>query len=992
MKTLIRIFLILFVLFLVAVGGGYWYVMRPAFQKKLIESKLPTGSSIQSVQITTNRVELAQLKLVLADGTTAKVDHAKAGFSPLAAVFRNTIQMSDLQVEGLVVKLPEALIEEPAGSAPVREVSSVDPEVSASRPAVSSEAPGSPMDALYALGELDWLFDVDSIRLDGALIDPARNRYTFEIQASPIAPNVETTLTASLKLESKQALQGGLKDFVSDLQLHFKQNGDGGFEHLRLNSQTSGSDASGAKLLSSAQALSLSIQAFDETAQLELSFQVDLPHPEVFAPELIALQGLSIDGELNAAADGSALTLNTANLDAASNGAQVVSVKLKQRMTLGGQQQLSGELMDIHLMQLPIAWLNPWIGDGWALSGAPVSAQVLLTGGSHGALQVQTLAPLQVGPVSLSHYEQLFFENLSLRMNPSVRVAADQSIDYDLGDFQVIDRYGEVLGGTISGSKHESSDRSPFAGLQTRAKLKIGLAELLQQPALAGMASVLAGQANVVLDIDGAAEYPAKLQAGITGLRARDLPGSSQNYRFAAQLKQINGGGFALGSNFAAGSENRPSTSVQIAGQVMPESQPMPFKVELTAPRIAQSDLDLLMAAFQAEDRTQSAGVTAAPAKTSSVSKPSGSSATVPVQVSVERPPWADLNGDVAIKIDELTMPSGQIIRGLSAQAKITEALLAVRDMKASMEGGRVSGQGEVRFDPALAKAYKLSSVLSFSDVDPSIFSKKKSGNFPVQGLFDGDFSFSGSGATLEAAVDSAEGDLLITGRNGVLTAFELDNRSQLGLIGAGLLGQSLNRPGVTALAQAVPYFKDMRFETFSLKLTRAQDKKVKIPELSLIGDNLRINGSGFIAASSLSEVLDQPLDLTLGLGAKGRLVDYLETLQLLGPQTSEDGFRNWNKDIKIGGTLADPNTDQLMDMLNAAARRALTESESKKSKSTATSTSSDGQLLLPGDQASGEATTNDASTETPKKKSKEEKIIDDIEMGVDLLNSVFGQ
>ncbi len=986
MKTLLRIFLVLFVLLLIAAGAGYFIVTRPAFQKKLIEGKLPEGSSIQFVHITTGSIELTELKLVLPDGTTAKLDRLQSSFSPLAAIFDNTIEMSGLKVDGLVVKLPEAVAPSASSGAPtVGQTPTTAPTPSES-PSVANVEPSSPMDALYALGEISWLFDLDSIDLNGALIDASRNRFVFDVSSDRIAPGQQTTMEATLKLESKEALQGGLKDFNSDSRLIFSQKNTGGFEQLRLESLTAGSDASGGSLLTISQTLEVSFDSFEKSATLDLSFNADLPNPEVFAPELIVLQGLSLQGALKGSAEGDALTLKTADLDAASNGAPVASIKLKQSLTLGAEQKFAGELMEVNLFNLPLAWLNPWLGSGLKLSGSPLSAQIALSGEKSGALQVRTLAPLAIGPFSLWQDEAPLLAEVSLRMNPVLRVEADQTIRYDLGDFQLLDRYGAIISGTVSGSKKNVVSDSPLAGLQTKAKLDLGLAELLQQPVLAGAGSVLAGQAQVTLDIDGAAEYPAQLQAAITGLRARDLPGSRQDYRLAAQLKQTSGGGYALGSNIAAGSESRPSTSIQVAGQVNLDVQPLPFKVSLTAPRILQSDLDLLLAAMKSQEPSEA--IPAAPSPTTArVGTPSGRAPDVAALVTA-RPPWADLNGEVAIKVDELTMPSGQVIKGVNAQGIISEKLLTVRDITASLEGGSLTGQADIAYDPALNKAYKTSTALKFKNVDPSIFSKKRSGSFPVQGLFDGNFSLVGNGATLEAALDDSEGDLLISGRDGVFTAFELDNRSQIGLIGAGILGQSLNRPGLTALSQAVPYFKDMRFDNFTLKLIRGQDKKVRIPEISLKGDNLRINGQGFIAASSLSEVLEQPLDLTLGLGAKGRLVDYLETLQLLQPATSEDGFRDWNKDIKIAGTLGDPDTTALKELLNNAARRALQERQ----KPTATPPPSEtqtppaeGGIILPGQ---GDTTLPPA---TEPNKTKDEKRKDDIEMGIDLLNSVFG-
>ncbi len=980
MKTLFRTFLVLFILLLTVAGVGYFVLTRPAFQKKMIEAWLPEGSSIDFVQITSGSIELQDLKLRLPDGTSAKLDSIRSDFSLMAAVFENTIQLSGLKLDGLLIKLPEAVAPTEATTQAGMATSQVSPPTEA--PQSLAEAPVSPIDALYSLGEIAWLLDLDSIGLNGALIDALGNRYAFGLSSSRIAPGVETTLNANLKSESKEALQGGLKDFNSDVRLVFTQKKSGGFEKLYLESHSEGSDVSGGKLLSISQSLELSINSFERTAEVDLGFEADLPHPEVFAPELIALQGLSLQGALKAVAEGEAFILQAAKLDASAKGLPVAALGLKQSLALGAGQTFSGELMEVALFNLPLAWFSPSLGDDLQLSGVPLSATIIVSGEPSGALQVGSLEPVQVGPFSVTQDQQLLLQEVTLRMHPMIRVEADQSIRFDLGDFELLDRYGAFISGTASGSRKEAPGDSPLSGLRAQATFDLGLTELLQQPVLKGSASVLAGQAKLALEIDGGAEYPAQLQASITGLRARDLPGSRQDYRLAMQLKQTGAGGYALGSSFAAGSENRPSTSMQLAGELNPDIRPMPFKIHLTAASVLQRDMDLLVAAAKPQEP---AADLASPATASSpgglVSEVSPV-ATTPVAA---RPPWADLKGEFKVQVDELTMASGQVIKGLNALADISETLLAVREIAASLEDGRLGGNAQVVFDPTLAEAYQVSSALSFKNVDPSIFSKKASGSFPVKGLFDGDFNFVGRGATLEAALDDSEGDLLITGRDGVLTAFELDNRSQLGLLGAGILGQSLNRPGITALAQAVPYFKDIRFDSFTLKLARGMDKKVRIPELSLLGENLRIKGQGFIAASSLGEVLDQPLDLTLGLGAKGRLIDYLEALGLLKPATAEDSFRGWNKDIKIGGTLGDPDTSALMDILNDAARRALADPK-KTTPPAQTTPPAEGGLLVPASE-----TTTPPPAEEPRKKTKEEKLKDDIEMGVDLLNSLFG-
>jgi len=183
------------------------------------------------------------------------------------------------------------------------------------------------------------------------------------------------------------------------------------------------------------------------------------------------------------------------------------------------------------------------------------------------------------------------------------------------------------------------------------------------------------------------------------------------------------------------------------------------------------------------------------------------------------------------------------------------------------------------------------------------------------------------------------------------------------------LLGQQLNQPGISAVANAIPYFREIKFDTLKLAVSRRDDKKLQIESLNLLSENLYLEGSGFIVATNLRELLNEPMNLALKLGAKGPLVKSLESLDLLSDATNTAGYREWNQSLKIDGTLADPNTDSLMDLLNKAAVSMLTK---KKPTSTQPSNSSEPE-----------------KTEAPKTKSQ--KKMDDIEKGMTIINSIFG-
>lgn len=993
MKTLFKIFLALFVLFLVLAGSALFILTRPGVQKKLVESQLPEGSSIRTVRVTTSSLELAELKLALSDGTRVRLDSLETDFKPLDALFNRTVHLGALHVDGLVVDIPRALIQAPTPSDPSADDPSApqepkqDPgEISLPEEAPELEAAGSPAEALYAIGQLEWLVDIDSIRIEGELRDAAGSRYAMDLSSGAIRPGEETSIEASLRLSASEALHAGLKEFDASARVFLKQNRGGGFEEVRIESSTRASDASGNKLLTASQELDVSVQGFEESASLALQFNVDLPRPEIFLPELAGVGRVNLQGSLAAGAEGEELTLRETDLGLSVADGELVTVSLNKHFTLGGTQDLSGNLMDLRVTGLQLAWLAPWLPEGVVLTGDDLFAEFNLTGLAGGALELSPIKPLRVGPISLSRDGAALFQQVTILAEPVIRLAGEQSISWDLGDLQILDRYGEVLSGQSTGRFDPSASSEDLfpAGLQTQTKLNLGLQELTQQPALAAYAAILGGRVSVDLDLDPAGKHPVQVQGRIDGLSPRAYPGQQKDYRFALQLTEPEAGLLALDANLQAGSDQAPSSDLQLAGQVRPGSAPLEFKADLTGQSLSQRDLELLSAAFQPEQQPMPADAPGGPISppTPSTTKPdSGSAAASRDAAEAAGPPWAGYDGELNLAIDELVLLSGEIISDLKAELTVTEPLLRLDQLAASLQSGQISGEGEARYSGRQRMAYAIRTDLSFENIDPAVFSKKDSGAFPVQGLFNGQAQLSGQGETLDQALDAIEGDVVVTGREGVLTAFELDNRSNLGLIGAGLLGDRLNRPGIAALAKTVPYFENMPFSDFSLKLNRRSDRRIMIPELRFVGRNLLIDGTGSIAASSLKKALSQPLDLTLELGAKGQVVDYLETLNLLGENTGEDGFRLWDKAIQIEGSLSDPDTSALERVLKEAARRALTQS------------GKDEEAPTGGDGASQDASAEEGEASAEQnlqaKPSKEEKVLRDVEAGLNLL---FGQ
>ncbi|MFT5825382.1 MAG: hypothetical protein ACI8ZW_000873, partial [Yoonia sp.] len=904
-----------------------------------------------------------------------------------------------LQVEGLRVDLPTVAEPTPSGAGATTGEPQAQVQRAPTATPAAEKAATNPMAALSALGDFEWLLDIEGIALEGVIHDGKGSKYIVRVDAPAIRPGASSKVDASLQLLTDAPLPSGLKVFDSTAALSFKQKVGGGFESLRFESNTSGKDARGGQLISVKQELDLEVDDAAGIATVAVAFDADLPKPQVLAPELAMLGALKVTGNAVASTDGETMTLSAADLMASAAGAELVSLNLKHSMDFGGKsQEFSGDLLDVTISALQLEWLNPWLDGLQFESQAPVSLSLSVAGAGDGAFAVTFAEPIMLGPLTVTDSGVPLVQNVIVIVAPKFELSADQALKYSLNSLSVADQYGSFIQGSSSGVIQLDAPRdaaNPFAGVQSQSALQIGLQELFQLPVLASSASIVSGRLELNLDVDGSADEPLQLKANISKLRPRSMPGVTQDYGITlAVVPTANVGEWKIGAKLIAGAVSRPSTDLQLKAVVDPSREPVTFDAEVSSERVTQGDLSILAAAFTPREQSVVLDPPSRPSDVRTVQqKPQASRGVTVVNTAAVPPAWAMLDGRASVSIDEFRLEAGQIIEEIVLKAVVSEPELSLDPISAKIGDGELKGSSRVLYASSQLKPYTLTLDIRFETVDPAFFVKKHGQSPPVQGEFDGSFELSGVGETLDAAVEDSIAKLKITGNKGVLTAFEMDERQQLGLGLAGLLGQSFDRPGIAALSRTIPYFKDIPFDGFVFELTRGVDKQVLIPQLRLTGESVLIDATGAVGASELGEVMDQPLDLKLVLGAKGRLTEYLETLDLLQSTTGEDGFRRWNEEVPITGSLAAPDTSELMDILNAAAKGAFSKSSKDREKEKAKQkerAATDPTNALPTELAPRDDGTT-AEAEEPKKKSEKEQRRDDLEeLGKDLLKSFF--
>lgn len=1119
MKKLLVILGSLFVLFLLVLAGGYFLLTNPGFQKRMIEARLPEGSSVESVRLGPGSAELSGLDLRMPDGAVLRIARAETSYDPWAALRRKTIRMGAIEVRELELDISEVAARpaEPRPPLPERKPEAEEPErEKEAAPPVAEE--GLPWELLRQVEEFEWLVDIEKVDIGGRLRDGNGNEFEFRIVSDAIRPGRESHLEADLSLVSGRELEGGFRTFASEADIRFRQKEAGGFEAFAMKTDTTGKDGEGAVLLSVRQELGFSLDSKEKRAEatasvdaellqpgrlvpeldavgavrvrgeagvrargealtlekadftaraadreiaraqllqsmalrgeqefegellqvgvnelplvwlnpwlppesaieggplsfelavrgeangdLAVSGKAELPRPDLLAPELDAVGALRVRGGAVVRPGGTAVTLKEADITAYADDREFARAELRQSVTLRGERDLEGELFEARLRELPLNWVNPWLPSGFVLEGAPLSLELAVAGGPDGGWRVRAEEPITLGPVSIRRDGEPLVEELKVLVDPALRLGAEGNVEAEWAALEFADAYGQWLEGSGSARFHpaERTGGDPFSGVVLDTDLRIGLQEMFQQPALAGYVGILGGELVLAIQVDGASPEPVRASARLNGLRPRAVPEDRRDYAVGAMLaKGERADEWRLSGDFRAGPEDRPSSNGRFSGSAEPMAKPVPFQMELNAERIRQSDIGHLMAVLDvgAPDGAQTerpAPGTRRDAPTPATEPMSGAT------TGAEGPPWAMLDGTLRVRIDAFELNTGRSLRQLRADARVSPEELSLSSFSGRMEDAKINGSGAVRHRDDPTNAYQLDSELEFEGFDPEILSAAGAKNVPVRGTFAGSANVRSEADSLERLAENARADIRVTGRDGVLTAFELDERGQLGLAGAGLLGRAMDRPGISALAETIPYFKDMRFDEFVLELSRGENKRIDISQLLFTGENLLIDAAGSIAPGRLKEIMKQPMRLNMNLGAKGALTDHLETLGLLSGEKAEDGFRRWKKDVAITGTLADPNTDSLMQLLRDAARSALTGRSSRRGDGAEpTAEGEDGQKAAKGDGAEqngkrdgGEDTSEkeEGERETPESESR----LNDVQRGMKLFESLIGQ
>lgn len=285
-----------------------------------------------------------------------------------------------------------------------------------------------------------------------------------------------------------------------------------------------------------------------------------------------------------------------------------------------------------------------------------------------------------------------------------------------------------------------------------------------------------------------------------------------------------------------------------------------------------------------------------------------------------EAPFWGrGVSGRATLDLGALEL-ARYAVRGIHGELQVEPAQIALRDVEASLLGARLTADGGVTFDATAETPYDLRFRSSFEDLDLGALFRTVDPEAPptLEGVFEVRTAASGRGRNLADLGLGALGSVRVSGRDGVFRG--LAGQFGLARTGAKVIGFLTFSKQLKAISRLLGELENLEFETFELELARETPRRFGISELRVVSPLAVIDGRGGVEVEPGLPLALSPLGMTLDLQTSGDLTTLFDGLGLLGPEESSAGYRPLTRPVTVGGTVSEPDTSELYEMLDEAA------------------------------------------------------------------------
>lgn len=266
---------------------------------------------------------------------------------------------------------------------------------------------------------------------------------------------------------------------------------------------------------------------------------------------------------------------------------------------------------------------------------------------------------------------------------------------------------------------------------------------------------------------------------------------------------------------------------------------------------------------------------------------------------------------------------SGQVIlNGLTNRIVITSDSLEIEPTHFQLVEAPTRLEGVIRYDAEASEIYQARFAFNSEGLDTSKLARAAQARSDrhLETRLNINGQFSSSANALEDLFWQGESSFSLESGSGIIRLINPDEPSPAqdlaGAVGRLVLGRL--SPQLAVIPDIYDQLNNLDFDSLTLQASSRPGGDISFDRIELIAPQLRMAGGGQLRLDREQgfQILQQPLNLSFRLGAKGRLGELFNTIGLLRSSADADGFRALNREIRVGGTLAQPDMSDLWNMI----------------------------------------------------------------------------
>ncbi len=258
------------------------------------------------------------------------------------------------------------------------------------------------------------------------------------------------------------------------------------------------------------------------------------------------------------------------------------------------------------------------------------------------------------------------------------------------------------------------------------------------------------------------------------------------------------------------------------------------------------------------------------------------------------KPFWSGDAGRFSASLEAVRV-AGESVAKPSVSLVVTPERITATGFGAQLRGLPVSGEGALGFTAGSERPYVLTAKAAGRDMPVGRIVEAVSPNASgwVDGDFDLDFGAAANGGTPSALADNLVLTLEARSSEGTLRFFRADNEAvrlsgELAEVAgdlAGDLGRILGKraPGVGRLLDGASVIQKalnlVKYKRFALSLKRMPDGSIELPSAEVMGETLRLSGSGRIGPAQGPEFRDRHATVNARLDGRNVIADALRAI-----------------------------------------------------------------------------------------------------------------